>query len=140
MSERPDPLAPPEGYGQQRPAAAAGGGRLFEPARAVKELDDVQCDFRSGGRVRCPEQRGEIWTIGCASEHICQVDLCASHASHMSRVTRHQCMACGALMALLRRELPDGTVIFEADPASLAAAARQQQGVMQAALDWAGFR
>lgn len=104
--DRPDPLAPPEGYGEERftwnnaPARdSTGHGVAAEPAG--KAFDDGLCDFDrdSGtGVPKCRNTRLVRWLMGDLSEHVLQVDLCAQHAAALAAKVNLginvQCMAC----------------------------------------------
>ena len=80
MSDRPDPLAPPEGYGTR-------------PADHVPDL--TQCSTVWGGRDHCPRPVAEIWAVGCTErEHAGKVSYCASCAVRvlLGTTTCGQCL------------------------------------------------
>jgi len=96
-SDRPDPLAPPEGYGQPLPDAPHGG-------------DDTSCDLsQSSLFAGAPGQRcggpGEerVW-FGCENEHVGYVDLCLLHSSSRAGIEPVTCQRCGKRARIIRTE------------------------------------
>lgn len=95
LDERPDPLAPPEGYGQ-KPGA--------EPEQAE---DSATC-------VHGPCDSPALWRFfwGDGAEHIARLCLCASHAMvfWLRQLGGIICTKCGHPMTLIRIEsMRDGT-------------------------------
>jgi hypothetical protein len=105
MPSLPDPLAPPEGYGE-RPA----GNGPVTPGN-----DDGKCDVHEAGPlaffgvppVRCARPAVvRVW-IACPHEHIGFVDLCPGHQYVTAGLPAcGRCKAAGesSVMAILRRE------------------------------------
>lgn len=86
MTERPDPLAPPEGYGQ----APSHRGSA---ARDNDGTDLTQCTIFLNGR-HCDHPVTEIWALGCTrGEHAGRFGICACHAA-MARNGSHVCQPC----------------------------------------------
>jgi hypothetical protein len=79
VMERPDPLAPPEGYGAPSP-------QDDRPYRCAQVLG-------SAGE-HCSAPITEIWEIGClAHEHAGKIAYCEAHAE-LASVTRLRCGQC----------------------------------------------
>jgi len=96
--ERPDPLAPPEGYG-----ARPGNDRPYRCAQVLSSAGD-----------HCSAPITQIWEIGClAHEHAGKIAYCEAHAE-LSSVTRLRCGQCqddlgeDAAMRVFRRLDLDG--------------------------------
>jgi hypothetical protein len=104
ISERPDPLAPPEGYGTKRDAQRL-AARPVPPADPLQRLigcpppvwlnqderkeQDGGCVVFSGDR-RCERPAAvNVW-IGCTTgEHVDKSGMCAEHAERTARMTLH---------------------------------------------------
>lgn len=85
MSERPDPLAPPDGYGQARPAR---GGA----ARNDGE-DLARCIGLMPGS--CAQPPAEVWAVGCTvCERAGRFALCTAHALLLHLVAEIGCSDC----------------------------------------------
>jgi hypothetical protein len=98
MTDRPDPLAPPEGYGTAR------------PAEQPPDLSTCSC-LIPGGDCSCPV--AEIWWFGCTACETCgPVPYCMWHCRKVF-VLPLTCGNCGAPGNVLRRETPDGTVLAD---------------------------
>lgn len=104
--ERPDPLAPPEGYGSRlgRLAHLAGETRAVQHERAT-EVAAVEPDFTTSGDgictwsaaftdVRCDRPRDWCLLLGDINEHITPLDLCTVHLPVVARVPRFWCTRC----------------------------------------------
>lgn len=98
MTERPDPLAPPEGYGSQ-PA------QLDQP-----DLDTCSVIVRP--QQHCPREVTVIWHMGCQlGEHVGPVPYCTGHATWMAQEYirgRARCGQCGGQIKVLRITGRDG--------------------------------
>lgn len=117
--ERPDPLAPPEGYGSKlgRTGHLTGADRTAASTGmvVVRSSEDEGCGAING-QVRCGLPGNWYLEIGCISEHMSPADLCDRHyrlllqrLAHGSAIT---CEACG-LEAVCQRQyprLPDGSL------------------------------
>lgn len=94
--DRPDPLAPPEGYG----AAARP-----EPAHTLDLPDPAPtCAQQDTGQPVCA--RPTAWRIihGDTSEHLAVNDVCEQHARRLSRPTATTyCGHCGKVMEIVQR-------------------------------------
>jgi len=100
-NDRPDPLAPPEGYGVT-PANRSDGGE-------VEHL--FGCSF------------GECWLpssiclyLGDASEHIGHLCLCATHCYQHTQRVGISCTICGGPMEIIKREPHPDLGAQEYDP------------------------
>ena len=84
---RPDPLAPPDGYGQ---APATRG----QAQRDNDGTDVTLCTMIAAGGTHCMHQVTEIWSMGCVrAEHAGRFGICACHAM-LGRAVRHTCTPC----------------------------------------------
>lgn len=105
MTERPDPLAPPEGYGR-RPEDHGDPG--------------TDCDVLEAPTLLLPQQRRcarpgvvRVW-FGCENEHVGYVDLCLAHQGTASNMTIcARCASAGRtgvrVRVIRRQELPAAT-------------------------------
>lgn len=121
MTERPDPLAEPEGYGSRIPASlrhlagpgAVGHGRATEifPYRentlgaATTPGDETGrdgiCTWTDPGTdVRCGKEREWVLLLGDINEHVTPLDLCDRHMVTVARVPRFWCTLCRQDMKL----------------------------------------
>lgn len=87
MTERPDPLAPPEGY---------------TVTEIGKFLEDTQCDVASAPfyglafETRCTgEGVIRIW-FGCPHEHVGFADVCSQHKTEVMLGFPAQCARCAS--------------------------------------------
>lgn len=95
---RPDPLAPPEGYG--------------EPQQELAPCLD-RC---AGDLAQCKARVEYVITIGCVNEHVGPVGDCEQHARQLTNsLARLVCGRCGAPIQILRcePEMPPPTGINE---------------------------
>ena len=98
--DRPDPLAPPEGYGQPRPQERG------EPVTHAEQCVAGGC--RS--RPRC------CLYLGDASEHIGHLCLCATHYYQHTQRIDITCRLCGKPMKIIKHEpKPGNPYHFEGD-------------------------
>lgn len=67
-TERPDPLAPPEGYG-------------VKPGQQPEPVASSTCTYNSG---LCPAQPVVLVKLGCLGEHIAELYFCAPHWADIS--------------------------------------------------------
>ena len=98
--DRPDPLAPPEGYGQPRPQERG------EPVTHAEQCVAGGC--RS--RPRC------CLYLGDASEHIGHLCLCATHCYQHTQRVGISCTICGGPMEIIKREPHPDLGAQEYDP------------------------
>lgn len=96
MTERPDPLAPPEGYGER----ASRPGRSDTPAGQPEHVcaQECQADQRQGSGLRACTF-GAFWhlTLADEQEHQQQADYCSYHFTVImgsARQGRAFCTAC----------------------------------------------
>jgi hypothetical protein len=93
---RPDPLTPPEGYGQKP-------GQEEPPDLSV-------CASMTGPDEHCSVLPVEVWWTGCINEHVGPVAWCEAHARQVSAYAGYgiTCALCKALITVIRRETMDG--------------------------------
>lgn len=130
--ERPDPLAPPEGYGSQ--SAARRGGNPVEDEN--KRLAASQCSVCTShdGTGRCPGIPVLIIAIGCQrGEHAGWLGYCEKDAARVQPGTSW-CSACGGKISIMAAEWvgPGQEPVF-------VEALRHQAAAVQYALDQAGL-
>jgi hypothetical protein len=101
MTERPDPLAEPEGYGRK-------------PGWPQEEaVDSATCTHSDG---RCGQPSRWRFMLGDESEHIARLCMCDEHARQMGGLStpwRWQCLACKKEMRLERIEPMAGQPLLE---------------------------
>lgn len=68
MEDRPDPLAPPEGYGRK-------------PGWQPEPVASLTCTHDSG---TCPAEPAVLVRLGCIGEHIAELYFCAPHWARIS--------------------------------------------------------
>lgn len=94
----PDPLAPPEGYGERAPAGQSAGPWATEP--------DLTCC----NMAPCRQPPWTIWSLACENEHVFEAAYCQSHAMQIQPL-RLTCSAryrgkpgltCGARLVVAR--------------------------------------
>lgn len=122
QTERPDPLAEPEGYGSklgrlehltrpagqtQRPAHVIGRSRVSEVVAGVTPGDDPEFAGDGGctwhglkDQVRCDQPRDWCLLLGDMAEHINPLDLCTAHLKVVASVPRFWCTLCKLDMKL----------------------------------------
>jgi hypothetical protein len=120
MTERPDPLAPPEGYGRKKPdgSGAIDDGSVPYP---------VACSVHAGGK-QCRARLAVVIWYGDAAEHVGPVGYCMSHGMLAGRAEA-SCSVCSQPMQILKTE-----------PVGELAAASVAYGSLQAQLDKLGLR
>lgn len=129
MTERPDPLAPPEGYGSRLPASLRDTAGKHEPGWLEGDFLDAcitQDGLCSEGRKSpdsppaCREERTQIWAMGDAAEHVVRIDLCDRHGGEAARRLMAgqaiRCTSCGGQMRLESITTPDGTPLQKPEP------------------------
>jgi hypothetical protein len=87
-NERPDPLAPPEGYGAKPPNATGYRGSGYPRPES--------CSAQTGGPgVFCGRPLMVIVWWGDLAEHLFPLGYCLSHYLAVSRLVRSHCTECG---------------------------------------------
>lgn len=71
---RPDPLAPPEGYGQRAPAGEVAGPWAAEPDLTVCNMDG------------CKAPPVAVLSMGCQNEHVFEASYCGAHAMMVNQM------------------------------------------------------
>jgi hypothetical protein len=87
-ADRPDPLAPPEGYG-------------VEPGQAQEHPVAGHCQYHGG---KCPHRVAFRYWIGDRAEHVWPLDLCWCCASQHDRIPMGNCTICKQPAKIIRRE------------------------------------
>jgi hypothetical protein len=122
MSERPDPLAPPEGYG-------------VKPGSQPEPVTSRTCTHNEG---KCGRPSAVKLTLGCLGEHIAEICMCAQHYIEiMTASVQWECRGpeqrgCGNVMRVERTEWLDG---IELDSLWYERAKAQYSQAAQQALD-----
>jgi hypothetical protein len=119
LTGRPDPLAPPEGYGRK-------------PGQEPDAVDSPTCTHNEG---KCGQPSRWRFMLGDESEHIARLNMCDEHARQMggfSTPWRWQCLMCKKEMRLERIEPMDGQPLLELTG--------QWRSGIQAAIDGLGAR
>lgn len=130
-SERPDPLAEPEGYGSKlppslqrltighdRPAETAHGPEQYEQVAShmpgVAPPDDNGCTwYEPGTDIRCPAEREWVYAVGDLAEHIAEQGLCDNHLTRVFSVSRFWCTICKQDMRVEKiGAVVDGEVVW----------------------------
>lgn len=134
MTERPDPLAEPEGYGSKL-------GRLEHLTKRMQQVDppdvvhglgrartelvaaldpgepvvDGLCGWYepTGDHARCTEPREWVLALGDMAEHVASQDLCTRHLTIVARLPRFWCTICKQDMRLAKvGKVVDGEVAW----------------------------
>jgi hypothetical protein len=84
--QRPDPLAPPDGYGSRPGPSGYKGSGYPRPDRCVME---------SASGEACDHLMAVIIWWGDAAEHLYPLGYCPCHAALAQRTVRTHCTRCG---------------------------------------------
>jgi hypothetical protein len=112
MTDRPDPLAPPPGYGERHSGPPEPAGSSVFPLDTLCDWNDVPAD----PDARCALPRLWVLTMGDVNEHIVALDTCERHGIRFRHWVSMHCTVCtkatGRMvpMTLIRRQYvrPDG--------------------------------